>query len=292
MFKTTKFKALIISLVMMLFSTSIVGAATIYATGYCGNAIITIDTDTGASEFVGPTIGFPWTYAAAFTPDGTLWGIADRYGCVTPKLVTFDLSTGAVTPVADMSFWSLSLVSDSAGTLYTENDNKLYTINKANGQETLVGSLGFSALMDMAFDNSGTLWAVATPRDYFTTNLYTIDTATGAGTLVCPSIISDCGGELMTLAVDPATDKMYATPHDSPAFLYEVDTDSCTLTQIGDALSQPLPHGGAIQPLDSGGFKNQGDCISSLKKEMCSGLKGKDRAKCNKEVQYRCREDY
>ncbi len=102
--------------------------------------------------------------------------------------------------------------------------------------------MGFLSIMDMAFDNSGTLWAVADTS--VGSDLYTINPATGAGTSVCTTLTLDVW--YMGLMVDPANNIMYATSYADPSYFYQINPATCAATQIGTGLGIPLPHGGDI----------------------------------------------
>jgi len=241
-FSKLKKEASVVAGLLLLFSLFVVTnayAATIYSTGSNGTQLVTIDTDTGIGTVVGPT-GISDTYGAAFSPDGTLYTVTNSYSS-SGRLATFDLTTGAVTNVggalgvADMM--ALEFASD--GTLYAGSwsTNSLYTIDTGTGAPTLIGSLGFSALMDFAFDSSGTLWATNSNA------LWTIDIATGAGTLV--SNITGTNGSNMGIMFDDS-DILYATewiPSASP--LYTVDTLTGVATVVGNTGINDL-HGGDI----------------------------------------------
>ncbi len=239
------FKIVSFLVVIAFVLVSAAGAATIYSTGNDGTALITIDTITGSGALVGSS-GFAYTYAAAFTPDGTLWTIIN--GFTNGQLATFNLTTGAATPVG--TAWGttdvFALEADGAGTLYAAGYNgNFYRVNTSTGQLTLVGNLGFPSIMDMTFDNSGTLWAVAQtgPND---NDLYTINPATGVGTLVCTLSGVNLG---MGLMVDPVTNIMYGTDYVGSAFLYQIDPIACSATPIGTGIGLPNPHGGDILPV-------------------------------------------
>ena len=102
--------------------------------------------------------------------------------------------------------------------------------------------MGFFNIMDLAFDNSGTLYAVADGVSF--SDLYTVNPATGAGTLVCS--LSGAPAYEMGLVVDPATNIMYATLYSDPSFLYQLDPATCATVQIGTGLGVGYPHGGDI----------------------------------------------
>ena len=235
-------------IVLMLALTTGANAATIYSTGNDGTTLISIDTNTGAATLVGLS-GYTDTYAAAFTPNGTLWTIIN--GGTNGQLARFNLMTGAATPVGTPMGVDdvIVLEADNAGTLYAAGDQSFYIVNKTTGQLTLVGNMGYSAdddIMDMAFDNSGTLWAVV--EDYttdFTSDLYTINPATGAATFIMS--LSGVDEGVMGLMVDPGTGIMYGTEYyNDPAYLYQINTSTGIVTQIGTGLGILAPHGGDI----------------------------------------------
>lgn len=219
-----------------------VNAATIYCTGENGTTLISVDTVTGVATTIGPS-GYSATYAAAFTPDGTLWTIVN--GSTDGQLATFSLSTGAATPVGTPMGTTdvICLESDIAGNLYAGGfDGSFYAVDKTSGQLTLVGAMGFAGIMDMAFDNAGVLWAVAQigPNG---NDLFVINPATGAGTFVSTlnPVVSAMG-----LMVDPATNAMYGTDWVVGAYLYDIDPLTGTATPIGSGLGVDAPHGGDI----------------------------------------------
>jgi DNA-binding beta-propeller fold protein YncE len=242
------FKLFSMATVMVLLFTSAAMAATIYSTGNDGTSLIAIDTNTGAASVVGSS-GYSETWAAAFTPDGTLWTIIN--GFTNGQLATFNLLTGAAAPVGSPAGTDdvIALEANNAGTLYAAGfDGSFYTVNTTTGQLTLVGNMGFPYIMDMAFDNSGTLWAVAETGPNGN-DLYTINPATGTGTLVC--ILNGVSGA-MGLMVDPATNIMYGTDYyNQTPYLYQINPVACTATPIGSGLGVGYPHGGDILPIQN-----------------------------------------
>ena len=237
----------LVFVVVTFFLSTLASAATIYSTGNDGTDLIRIDTNTGTATLIGSS-GYSDTYAAAFTPDGTLWTIVN--GFTDGQLARFNLATGAATPVG--TSWGtndvIALEANSAGTLYAAGfDGSFYTVNTTNGQLTYVGDMGFTSIMDMAFDNSGTLWAVADSSTEPNTDLYTINPSTGAGTYVCTITGASW---VMGIMVDHATGTMYVTNYEDPAYLYRFDPNTCTATQIGSGIgSITFPHGGDIMQI-------------------------------------------
>ena len=132
------------------------GSSKLYATGSDGATLITINTTTGLANTIG-SFGFPQTYAAAFTPDGTLWTIVNGFGS-TASLATVNQTTGAATTLGSANFTGspiITLEADASGNLYGGSfAGSFYSVNKHRPVH-LIGPLGFGNIMDMAFDNAG-----------------------------------------------------------------------------------------------------------------------------------------
>jgi WD40 repeat protein len=213
-------------------------AALMYSTGGGGTQLWTIDTVTGAGTLVGAT-GTTATFGAAFAPDGSLYTVTDSYS-TAGKVGRFNLTTGAVTSVTGAAvgvpdLMVLEFASD--GTFYAASwgTNSLYTINLTTGLPTLVGALGFSGIMDLAFDSSGDLWAVAGG------SLFEVDTSTGAGTFVT-SIGLGCS---MGIAFD-SSDNLFATDYcAADSGLFRINTVTGAATLIG-LTGISAPHGGDV----------------------------------------------
>lgn len=112
-------------------------------------------------------------------------------------LVRVDPETGAVTQIGalhDMHFGGTE--TDQCGNLYAvgftagfpegsggppvvySGDGKLYRFDTESGEKTPIGDTGIAAVMDLAFDPAGTLWATSENK------LWTIDLETGRSTHV------------------------------------------------------------------------------------------------------------
>ncbi len=244
---------LVFTLMLMVGALSLpqANAATIYSTGDDGQSLITIDTDTGIGSTIG-LHGIPqaWAYPTAFTPDGILW-TAVGFEAGDDYLGRFNLQTGAISLVGLTGITNSGLAAldaDASGTLYGGDwgSQFLYTLNKNTGQATVVGAMNMTAaLMDLAFDNFGTLYAIADGSSG--SELYTINPSTGAATYQCT--VSGTPGYEMGLAVHPSTNIMYATLYDTPSYLYELNPATCVATQVGSGIGIDYPHGGDILPL-------------------------------------------
>jgi hypothetical protein len=136
--------------------------------------------------------------------DGT-WYAAGYDGFDAHVLVTFDPSTGNVTPIGSTGLTTpLSGLAWDGSTMYAISGGSgpanLYTLNLTNGAATLVGSTGIQA-GSLEFGPDGSLYAGGTGGGPVTTssrarslvavvstgNLYRINTSTGAATLVGPT---------------------------------------------------------------------------------------------------------
>ncbi len=117
----------------------------------------------------------------AYAPDGTLYGLANNGA----SLVTFDPTSGAVTPVASMDVPGLESIAfdPSDGVLFGAAQNGLYTIDPTTGASTFIGSFGDPYNLNLAqnirFDSDGNLYLSNTGDN---TDIYQVNTDTGAAT--------------------------------------------------------------------------------------------------------------
>lgn len=160
-------------------------------------SLITINKTTGAGTLVAAlsTAVIP-VADISFAADGTLYGWSEQ----TDDLVTINLTTGAVTvvgPVPTISAYGSGLAATSAGGLLFAGLGEagpLHLVDRTTGAETVAATLNGSAvdalpISALAFSGS-TLYGV---RLNFnpptrTTELVTINTASGAITVVGPSV--------------------------------------------------------------------------------------------------------
>jgi len=151
----------------------------IYITQQDGTRLGTIDPATGVGTDIGP-FGTTQTWAAAFDTDGTLYTLIDGFSG-NAVLATVHLATGTASTVGTgigTNMISLEVAAD--GTMYGIGyiDRLLYQISQATGTATPIGDTGISFNMDLAFDSAGVLYATVG------NNIWTIDTSTGASTLL------------------------------------------------------------------------------------------------------------
>lgn len=150
------------------------------------NELITINKTTGAGTVVGPlTFRIP---DITFTADGTLYGFTKETG----SLVTINKATGAVTNVggpSGITGQGNGLAASAAGVLFLSSegdDGPLRTISRVDGSTTIVATMngtGGANINALAFSAGGTLYGSTSGN-----NLITINTATGAVTVLGPSV--------------------------------------------------------------------------------------------------------
>lgn len=210
-------------------------AANLYCTGGDGTQLVTVDQSNAASVVIGPSAS--GAYAAAFAPNGTLYGIMN-WASASDRLVTYNLATGAVTPVGGLFGVEMMLALEIAGNGICYGGSwgttsNFFSINLATGAPTLIGSTGFDGVMDFAFDSQGVLWAV----NNF--DLWTIDTSTGASTH--KAAITGTG-PVMGIMFD-ALDVLYATDYTPSSSLYTINTSTGAATLVGNT-GLSFAHGG------------------------------------------------
>ncbi|MCA9121143.1 MAG: pre-peptidase C-terminal domain-containing protein [Planctomycetaceae bacterium] len=210
----------------------------IYTTHGDGTRLGTIDPSNGAGVDVGAFGSFQ-TWAAAFDTDGTLYTLTGGF-TGNARLATVDQTVGTVTlvgPGVGTSMLALEVADD--GTMYGVGylDRILYEIDQTTGAATAIGDTGIGAVMDLAFDSSGTLYATVDNR------LWTLDTSTGSSTFT--GVISGIGAGMSMGIMFDAADTLFATAYVNDSPLYTVDLGSLAATPIGTT-SFFRPHGGDI----------------------------------------------
>jgi photosystem II stability/assembly factor-like uncharacterized protein len=137
------------------------------------------------------TFDVPLLRAIAFGAMDTLYGAA-AFGTGAGTLYRLDLATGAAEPVGTSALkYSALAFNPTTGELYASErpiigiKDKIYTVNKATGEATLVGQTGFPtrATAALAFNEMGQLFGI-TGNGQLQNEFIVIDPATGVGTLI------------------------------------------------------------------------------------------------------------
>ena len=151
-----------------------------FNTGDNGFGVINLmnGTFTQISD-LGPTLYNDIAYA----PDGTLYGLANNGA----SLVTFDRTTGNVTPVASLGGSGIESIAfnPNNGALFGASESGLYTIDPATGQASYIGDFGSpygcNLWQNIRFDSDGNLYLSNTSGN---TDIYRVNTDTGNATFV------------------------------------------------------------------------------------------------------------
>jgi hypothetical protein len=222
-------------------------AGTLYTVGMTetsaaqGTHLIAIDTGTGAGSVVGP-FGYDDATAVTFSPSGVLYTQV-RISPGVYQLATVNLATGVATPAGSSLFPTMTMTFAPDGTLYrADMAGHFFSTHVATGVSTLIGTLGFSDVMDLAFDRHGTLYGVSSsPSGTGDSSFFSINPATAESTLVATAS-TPC---IMSLAFD-AANRLYGADFCTPnSNLYEVDLDNEQVHLIG-ATGIRAVHGGDI----------------------------------------------
>ena len=231
-----------------------------------------IDLATGAATLVGPT-GYVDVEGLAFTPDGTLYAVADAgQDCAgvcpggTDLLLRLDPATGAGSLVGPLGLsgdldYGLAATCDGRLWLSSDTSNRLWEVNRFGGGNREVAVIGAPVSGLAAWGQE--LYGISVAPDHA---LYRIDVDTGAatriGALGLPSAFFDAGLDF------DGDGRLWATidyfspppPNDLPPAdmrrndLALVDLDSghaslgATITGAGSGLSTVQMEGLAIAP--------------------------------------------
>lgn len=143
--------------------------------GISFNSLYTINTTTAAATLIGG-LGLTGANALVFGSDGTLYTAAFN----TTNLYTVSTLTGAAISIGNIGFNSAGDLAFNGGNFYlSSTTNQLVSINLSGTVSgSAVGPLGFFNVFGLATADNGTLYGVSGQ------NVFSVNTATGAGTLV------------------------------------------------------------------------------------------------------------
>jgi uncharacterized protein YjiK len=235
-------------------------AAELYAVESGSASIHVIDLATGAATLVNP-VGVNDIAGIAFDSSGVLYGITNSPN--EALLYTIDFIGGTaslVNPTAIASPEGALTFHPDTDVLYSKggapaSENDLVSIDPGTGLGTIIGPMGLGFDLDLSgmdFLADGTLLAYDTQGSLLPSRLLSIDTTSGAATVIgstgSPSSSPDFGG----LAVDPDTDLVYLS---NGTHLFGVDPTTGAASLIG-------PHG-TTAPLSGLSFRET-SCMLGL----------------------------
>ncbi len=216
------------------------------------------DIYPGSNLVYFPDVGIPgtWTDLGSYGSGYSFFGGDFLNGDFTKlyaidytgnQLCTIDTATHAVTvigpstPLSGESWTGLTASND--GTLYASSTNvtrsTLYTMNPATGAATQVGQITNGAgIIDIAINSAGQMYGVEIVSD----SLISIDTATGAGTVV--GALGAAANYAQGLGFDDLTNTLYWAAYTTQGELRTIDTTTGASTLIG-----ALPGGDEVDAL-------------------------------------------
>jgi len=161
------------------------------------------------------------------------------------RLLTIDTATGAGTLVGSTGLAAIpGLAINTQGEVFGADQltGDLYRIDAATGQSGFAASTGLFALQALAFDANGVLYGVDFSQSDFNSRLYTINTASGATTLI------GIAGDFFTgIAFDPTDGTLWGStggaggPNIADA-IYTIDPTTGEATFVGTTgLGGPTP---------------------------------------------------
>jgi len=179
----------------------------------------------------------------AMSPSGVIYS----HDAATNHLYRINPLTGQATEIGflglDATEGDLAF-HPQTGVLYgaqTAGADRLYTIDPSTGQTTIVGSIVQSGdISAMAFDASGTLWALDTSANQ---SLYSLDPSSAAILSTIP-LVGDFLGNTAGMDFDPVTGRLFVSARngfssEGPSFFYWLTMDG-TLNVLGET---GLPQG-------------------------------------------------
>lgn len=223
-------------------------AAELFAVESGSARIHVIDLATGAATLVNP-IGVNDIGGIAFDSSGVLHGITHSPNEAVLYTIDFIGGTASlVNPTTIASPEGALTFHPGTGVLYSKrgapaSENDLASIDPGTGLGTIIGPMGLGFDLDLSgmdFLADGTLLAYDTQGPLLDSRLLSIDTTSGAATVIgntgSPSSSPDFGG----LAVDPDTDLVYLS---NGTDLFSIDPTTGAATLIGPH-STPAPISG------------------------------------------------
>ena len=203
-----------------------------------GSVLYQVDPQTGQAGDPKPT-GLSHVVGIAFSNDLALYGLTNATAPTNPNsLVRINRKTGASQLVGSTGLGNIvegDLACDgTTGVLYgmyylTSGQRDIFTLNAATGAATILPVSLSGDPSAMAFDTTGTLYAIDTSLG----KLLTIDKTTGS--TLSSIALSQPLGSVAGMAVDPLTQTFYVADGDSAGtdHLYTLNPTTGLLTDIG-----------------------------------------------------------
>jgi hypothetical protein len=248
--------------------TSIAGAqSTIYGLDVRLQRFFTTDTANFVGNFSSIAANNLPIFALDFDATATtLWGIQNPVAPAPAPYGTFDITTGVFTSTGTLTgpLSAAGLTAHPDGTTWYVLENLAGSVNlwrgniATSGTFTLVGTSTVMGLaIDLSCDSQGNLYANSISTD----SIYSIDSTTGAATLIGPTGFATNFAQGMDF--DWSSDTLYATLYTGGGTggFCTIDLTTGTATQLEDTLSLNAEMEIAIQ-VPSGGTIGTNYCTT------------------------------
>jgi uncharacterized protein (TIGR03437 family) len=207
-----------------------------------GSGIATINITTGQitpgstiSGGPGSPVGLAPDPLPAGTPPAMLTANAYMLGTAAQGVQNpfgiVDLNSGAFTLIGNMGSGGYDGLAVANGTLYTEQNGLLYSVNTANANLTLIGGVTGTPNLSTFGSTTTGLYGMAPTGSFSVETLFSINPQTGAITAIGPigaSAIPNGTGFYARLSVGSSTLYM-----ENDSNLYTVNTTTGAATQVG-----------------------------------------------------------
>ncbi len=180
-----------------------------YVTTLSNGEFYSIDITTGTYTSMGtitPPPGQEWNGLEFDPTTGVLYAISSDFDFVS-SLSTIDVGSMSYTLVGDTGApGAIAIAITDSGQMYGYDviGDSFFSINKATGQGTYIGQIGFNANFgqDLEWDSSSsTMYMVCYNEDVFEGEVRTVNLDTGATTLVGDLIPSEPGTQMAWAAI-------------------------------------------------------------------------------------------
>jgi hypothetical protein len=166
-----------------------VANGSLYIAGYGTSALYMVNPATGSLAFVA------YSSITFYELGSTLSGL---YAVDNGNLYSINPATAAATLIGSTGLTSNATtgMSTNANSLFYTVNGNLYLLNTVTAQATLIGPTGVNGIASMAYED-GLLYAAVTQPS---SQIYTLNTSTGAGTLVSKPSGTPSPGNLWGMA--------------------------------------------------------------------------------------------
>lgn len=177
------------------------------------------------------SIGMMASFASDLRADDFAYMIGSQYGGNTAPFGTVDLNSGAFTLIGNLGSGGFTGLGIANGTVYTEQNGLLFSVNTSTGSATQIGGITGANLATFGSTTSGLYGLRDSGTGQNAATLFSINPQTGAQTAIGPigsSIIGNGLGTYSALSVGSSTLYM-----EFQSNLYTINTATGAATQVG-----------------------------------------------------------